>query len=315
MGYAYGTLKLYSHGPIDESDSTQSHHRKLRELFQANTQLLSGTAWSACYYLYLVALEALRSQEHSRDAHSQIFPPGYGQLGPLIPRSGKSIPASARGWNLFCRLGKSADGRNVLSRPWMSFQAFSARIRNSSRVEGQVDMLVSLTIAGSLKVNQHQNPHFGPTLEDAKGAAFQAIADELARETRCAVAEQGEVVSAGAALAVIRQRLLSYIPTSPIVAALDLAHLGITLQFGSTRKRLVQNILLNSDGSVKTNDEMPLSLPACESHSAIGLLSSGSSRSNYEIPVPSKAKHCEALQPKRITSAVEGRVGNEIWNV
>lgn len=124
-GCSQGTLKLYSHGPIEESTCSRSHQREFRQLFQADTQLLSGSAWSACYYLYLIALRSLCSQDTSRDAHSQIFSPSPGRLGALTSRPRSRIGGSPRVRNLLCRLGRSADNRNGFSRPFLSFQAAS----------------------------------------------------------------------------------------------------------------------------------------------------------------------------------------------
>lgn len=130
-------------------------------------------------------------------------------------------------------------------------------------------MNLFLVLAGSLKANRHQNVEFSPPPGHASGSALQSIADDLATQSVCAVIGKAPFASTGAVMSAIRQRLLSYLPSSSIAAALDLHHIGITLQFGAAKKRLVQNILLNSDGSVKIDMDMPLSLPTVESTSAI----------------------------------------------
>lgn len=295
MGAPLGTLKLYSHGPIDETSYTKSHHQKFRRSFQSNTELLSGGIWSAFYYLYLVALDGLRSQEHSRDAHAQIFSPPAQSLQSLKFRPGKRLMGSARTWNLFCRLAKSADGRDVLSRPWLSFQSSPARISHlcSVRADGQVapEMALFLVLAGHLKANGHEEAR-----DYTKGSALQSIADDLATQSLDAVVGQDPFTSTGAIMEAIRHRLLSIIPSSSMASALDLNHLGITLQFGDARKRLVQNILLNDDGSVKTDVDMPISLPVLESNSAVARPSANScARAGLQIPVARKVEPREAV--------------------
>lgn len=316
-GCGTGVLKLYSHGPINETTYTRSHLQKFRELFKANTKLLSGSAWSVCYYLYLIALEGLRSQEHSRDAHSQIFSLPPRGLSSFVSGSNDRLPGSKRTWNLFCRLGKSADGRNVLSRPWISLQSSPSLISSWCRVgtgdQAPQNMALFLTIAGSLKAIPHQTSNHADKIEHPQGSAFQSIADDLAMQCKHVLIGQKGLTSPGAVMAVIRQRLLLHLPSSPIAAALDLNHLGVTLQFGLTRKRLVQNILLNDDGSVKSNLEMPRSLPARESNSAIDNLSDNSQQPNFLPLMSMQAEHNETAQYEQEASELTKPTGHTTW--
>lgn len=281
-------LTLYCHGPLDESAHTPARDQSLRQLFQVNTQLLSYSAWSACYYLYLVAFAGLRSQEHSRDAHSRITSPVV--RSPSAPGTEGDIRWSRSHWRLLCCLGQSSDERKILSRPWMSLQIdLGSKLQRCHWVSvsrAPTDINLVFAVAGHLKANPASDPHSGHSTGPAGDSVIQLVADEFAVQSKAAFAGQTDFTSPGAVMSRIRERILSYLPCSPIAAALDLKHICIRLEFGSANKHLAQNFLLNDDGTVKTDADMPISLPMLQDISATRPSSDSSSwQPTPEAPV------------------------------
>ena len=242
-------FKIYSQRPL-----LLTAYRSLSELSKLNETTAASNLEHALGQLFSMTAKAYTLSSGIQDVYFQVFRDSRNLRSLQFP--GFKVASIDRQWSLACQIHK-ADQDSPAGRPYLVLQIPTITIEDWFRLIGdgrrKQPWRVQLKISGHLGTEHSGRDGIEtisevPTGASEKSGAVQGIVDDIVKAVLHSIVGRG-FADPIELLSTAKQKVLSYLKTSPLSYLVDLHGLETQAERRDTRQRFVFNTLLNADGS------------------------------------------------------------------